>query len=550
MAVVSISRIQIRRGQKNQGSGLPQLASGELGWAIDTRELYIGNGSVAEGAPAVGNTKILTEYDDIFTIADTYEYRQGDGFFETGPDASSPVLRSLQERLDDRVSVRSFGAKGDGIADDTESIQRAIDQIYLNSATKNNPQSRVVLHLEAGVYRISNTIFIPPYATLVGAGTDKTVIRQTSNEPTIKTVNSTREVGSPADSSTTSRENQTQKVLLSSLTIDQTVPNVALSLEACRDSHFQNLHIIGSWDGGSITGEPAALMLDSLSTAVRSDNNVFENCVFDSYAYAVMSDWDIEFNQFDSCNFKNLGYGIAFGTTMTLDIDSGSGKTLGPSHTTIRNSVFRDIRKNGIWIKNGKYNLSTNNRFEFVGTDDGPEISPTDPVILFRSSDGIAYTNKSVNDYFARTEALISGSGLSTVPYIPEIDGTAVYELNYEHKQNFGRLNGDRLFRLPGVQNQSYELDYTIVSNTNRAIRSGVMTLIVDAVEDNVEMSDAYDYVGDSDFEDALDFQPELSAIGNSSEKNTIVVRLTSSMPLLDESTITFTIKAKKTDKP
>ena len=61
MAVVQISKIQIRRGQKNQGSGLPQLSSGELGWAIDTQELYVGNGAVSEGAPRVGYTKVLTE---------------------------------------------------------------------------------------------------------------------------------------------------------------------------------------------------------------------------------------------------------------------------------------------------------------------------------------------------------------------------------------------------------------------------------------------------------------------------------------------------------
>ncbi len=60
MAVVQISKIQIRRGKKNI-SGMPQLASGELAWAVDSQELYIGNGSVGEGAPAVGNTKILTE---------------------------------------------------------------------------------------------------------------------------------------------------------------------------------------------------------------------------------------------------------------------------------------------------------------------------------------------------------------------------------------------------------------------------------------------------------------------------------------------------------
>ena len=65
MAVVQISKIQIRRGKKNSDSGVPQLSSAELAWAVDTQELFIGNGSVEEGAPQVGNTKILTNNDNI-----------------------------------------------------------------------------------------------------------------------------------------------------------------------------------------------------------------------------------------------------------------------------------------------------------------------------------------------------------------------------------------------------------------------------------------------------------------------------------------------------
>jgi hypothetical protein len=42
MAIVQISRIQHRRGLQQD---LPQLASGELGWSIDERRLYIGNGT-------------------------------------------------------------------------------------------------------------------------------------------------------------------------------------------------------------------------------------------------------------------------------------------------------------------------------------------------------------------------------------------------------------------------------------------------------------------------------------------------------------------------
>jgi len=75
MAVVQISRIQVRRGQKNQGSGLPQLASGEIAWAVDTQEMFVGNGAVAEGAPYVGNTKILTEHDNLLDFVEQYVYK-------------------------------------------------------------------------------------------------------------------------------------------------------------------------------------------------------------------------------------------------------------------------------------------------------------------------------------------------------------------------------------------------------------------------------------------------------------------------------------------
>jgi hypothetical protein len=62
MAVIQISKIQVRRGY---GEDIPQLASGELGWSIDERRLFIGNGTLTEGAPEIGNTEILTIYSPI-----------------------------------------------------------------------------------------------------------------------------------------------------------------------------------------------------------------------------------------------------------------------------------------------------------------------------------------------------------------------------------------------------------------------------------------------------------------------------------------------------
>jgi len=81
MAIVSISRIQHRRGLQQD---LPSLASAELGWSVDEQRLFIGNGTLPEGAPQLGNTEILTEHSDILRLAQTYTFRNEDaGYIPT-----------------------------------------------------------------------------------------------------------------------------------------------------------------------------------------------------------------------------------------------------------------------------------------------------------------------------------------------------------------------------------------------------------------------------------------------------------------------------------
>jgi len=550
MAVVQISRIQVRRGQKQQGSGLPQLASGELGWAVDTRELYIGNGSVAEGAPAVGNTKILTEYDDLFQLANTYTYKATESYLLTGPNSTNPIRRTLQSRLDDRVSVRSFGAKGDGTQIDTAFMQRAIHQLDLNDATKGNPQSRVVIHMEAGVYLIDDTIFLPPYTTISGAGPDKTIIRQTATgKPIFKTVNLSSVPGAPASDASTTTLNQPVKLCLDNLTLEQNSATNALVLENCADSSFAKIKIAGPWASGSAVGSDAGIMINSLSGTVESNGNKFENCEVTGFSYAVYSDWDINNNNWDSCKFNSCAYGVVFGEN-TLVGSPGTGQSTGPSFNEIRSCVFDNINRQGIWIVNGEYNLSQNNNFTSVGNDGGIEKAPKYPVIQYLKA-----TNKSIDDYFSRTKELISGSGLINVPYIPEVEGTAFYDLKYENTITFGRLSDTRLFRLPGITNQSYEVEYIMVSNNYRLIRNGVLTVVVDGYSSPAiaEISDDYHFIGDETYADAVSFEPLTRTFNVSVGNQTLTygaidVKVTSTMPVDDQTEIKFIVKAKKSD--
>lgn len=59
MAVIQVSKIQVRSGLQED---LPALDTGEFGWSVDTQRLFIGKGTLAEGAPETGVTEILTEY--------------------------------------------------------------------------------------------------------------------------------------------------------------------------------------------------------------------------------------------------------------------------------------------------------------------------------------------------------------------------------------------------------------------------------------------------------------------------------------------------------
>jgi len=83
VAIVQVSRITNRKGL---AENVPQLAGAELGWAIDERRLFIGNGTLQEGAPVIGNTEVLTEYSDVFSGRTQFSF--GDYIVNAGTSAT------------------------------------------------------------------------------------------------------------------------------------------------------------------------------------------------------------------------------------------------------------------------------------------------------------------------------------------------------------------------------------------------------------------------------------------------------------------------------
>ena len=91
----------------------------------------------------------------------------GGGFIQEGTGA---VQRTVESKLQDVVSVKDFGAVGDGVTDDTVAIQNAINAVGLAGGG--------TVFLPAGVYLTSNTLTISDSGIgLMGAGNTQTTIK-------------------------------------------------------------------------------------------------------------------------------------------------------------------------------------------------------------------------------------------------------------------------------------------------------------------------------------------------------------------------------------
>jgi hypothetical protein len=442
VAILQISRITQRKGLAQD---LPEpLAGAELGWAVDTRQLFIGNGELTEGAPVVGNTEILTEFSDLLQYTTAYTYKGSAAGYDvqTGATSGSPVSQSLQSRLDSYAVITDFGATGDGVTDDTAAINRALFQLYCRQT---NTQIRRSLFFPAGTYLITDTIKIPPFAQLYGEGPNSSIINFAvetwSNaipyatgvlvyypagsggvyyfrsiaavpagtaitdvnfwdpvpaglpEYVVRTADSLQQVGN--DIGTGGAQYAPQSIEVSGMRFqtatygnDSANSHNILMVEDAEQVSFTNITFQGPFTASTNinTVTDASLSAVNFASTISYPCNqiYFDNCRFTGVTYGINTDAVINGATISNCYFDAMYRGII------LDTD--------PTGVRMVHNTFDDVYTQGIQIVGATLNISAYNIFYDVGNN--YTITATTPVISIDTDN-----NVSMGDMFQRTTA-------------------------------------------------------------------------------------------------------------------------------------------------
>jgi polygalacturonase len=483
MAIVQISRITNRKGLIEN---LPQLAGAELGWAVDTRQLFIGNGTLQEGAPVIGNTEILTEFSDI-TAVSNYTYKDiAVGYAaQTGPTASDPIVRTVQAKLDDFADVRDFGAVGDGSADDTAAINRALFQLYCVEA---NTQIRRSLYFPAGTYKITETIIIPTYAKLVGEGANCTTIYlDTSSDISSLSAYVARYGDSLQQTGVNIGNNGATapaNIEISSMTFQTAEVTDVFLVEDAKQCYFDSVNFVGPLTAADIIATPSADNIAGVrfasTTSLVCNQITFDKCRFQGLTYGINTDQQCQSVTVSNGAFVTLYQGISLGT--------GAPVNGGATGFRAVQNLFDEIYSEGIVYDNVNLNVSAYNVFYDVGNQ--YSTSPVTPVILFGSDN-----NASISDMFERDDV-----DAQIEPRV-EITGSATTTGTQIQVGHYARENG-RIFTLADNQSnqtifttdtsniKAYEMTYTIIRNT--VVRFGTLVVTAGSVSPAVSYADEY----------------------------------------------------------
>jgi len=382
--------------------------------ALDTGEVFIGAPNFALSRDRANypfaNIAVLTEFSQNLQQYIQYQYlfRNANGV----PRAftilnGTTITRYLQEKLDETVSVKSYGAKGDGMTDDTDAINIAIlDTATSFNSTPNDSYIRG-LYFPAGVYIISGPIFFPAGTMIFGDGPGRTIILCTNAQAmsVFETIADTISASQYEDPATRAIDlplarglniqaaNAPNNIMVANMSFQHQYNRDVGRFLRASDVFFLNCELAGSWpcertysnpdyynDNNPLSppdlNDSMSVLIDGLDHgggAFISQNFTFQNCTFHHNTFTSRYTDNMRNINFDNCSFEHNWWGFVVGGGSDIPVGQQGILTFGtlqPTRISITNSQFNVIAMEGVDIKPDTM-LCTVENCTFVSVGDG-----------------------------------------------------------------------------------------------------------------------------------------------------------------------------------
>jgi hypothetical protein len=507
MPIIEIALIQVRRGQEYQ-TGVPQLQPGEMAWAEDTENLYIGK-RIVEGASNDLNSRILTDKDlsTIFQIAQAsvaqansstaYRYR-GDIPYGNQPGQLLSTTSTYANKLNNWVSLTDFNPVWPpfGTNNITTILQNAIGIVASNNigggvVFPGSGVGPVPIKIPAGNWTISSTVDLPPFTTLIGDGMGMTTLTyigaNSSSNPMFQTVDSN---GLSFTEGMSVANGQNARVIqLSGMTLQFPSGFVStstlLSLDNVQDVYIENVYL-GSTSTSVLTGTGTGIRIrttgaapSDLTMALSSNINI-NQCVFTGMTTAADNQGTVNKFIIKDSKFTWLVNGIKSFNTLT---------SVAGINASIDNNKFENIAREAIIVGTAtnsvnSYIISSNNSFRDVGCNYVGETGQVTPVITVNDS-GF----QSNNDFFDRQVSTPNGYSM-----YHWVSGNATVSSGATYFVSIDTITKN-IIKIPlSTNNQLVTINYTL--SNDHMHRTGQLTInISTAVDGYASVSDSYNFV-------------------------------------------------------
>lgn len=469
MAIRKISRLQHRRGLKSDLP--PKLREGELGFCLDTRELFIGNSEADQG-----NSQILTQWTPVDRVVN-HAYAGS-----TGIPAQS-VPRIIGAKLDDFVSVKDYGAIGNGIIDDYAAIQLAISDRYGKGVAVNaSPLSGyVTIFLPAGTYKISQPLALYPYVRLQGEGMHRTKI-VLDNATSMCVVQTADNAGSTTIEIGLNGAVLPTKIDLYDLWLDQ--PNAegdVVWINRANGISLYNVKLTGPRLYGSNTPTTTrGIVAQNLGNVIIPKDITVQSCDISGLGHAFYVDDPVTNIKIAMSEIHDCYKGISLGASAVQG---------GPSFIKVTNNSFNSIDNYGLACFGSNPGvISVGNSFYNVGV-----VSSTAAIIFGPASTECASIgdqivpagNVVINDQNPGYNVVVSPGASESVP---SLLGPLTLFNNYPLiPQEVGLAYDPTLYN-------TINIDYSISRGTNK--RVGRLTILTNGTSNTTVLQDEFTSLG------------------------------------------------------